>query len=34
MDQCGFSPEQENFIWRWIRREINLVADTVEEEIG
>ncbi|MEQ8959069.1 MAG: hypothetical protein RLP02_14295, partial [Coleofasciculus sp. C2-GNP5-27] len=34
MDRCGFSPEQQGFIWRWIRREINLVADTVEEEIG
>jgi hypothetical protein len=33
MDQCGFSPEQQDFIWRWIRREINLVADTSDEEI-
>lgn len=33
MDRCGFSPEQQDFIWRWIRREINLVADTTEEEI-
>ncbi|MEQ8385550.1 MAG: NACHT domain-containing protein [Coleofasciculus sp. A1-SPW-01] len=34
MDRCGFSPEQQNFIWRWIRRDINLVADTTDEEIG
>jgi hypothetical protein len=33
MDRCGFSPEQQDFIWRWIRREINLVADTLDEEI-
>ncbi|MEQ9672240.1 hypothetical protein [Coleofasciculus sp. G2-EDA-02] len=33
MDRCGFSPEQQDFIWRWIRREINLVADTPEYEI-
>ncbi|MEQ9000044.1 MAG: NACHT domain-containing protein [Coleofasciculus sp. B1-GNL1-01] len=32
MDRCGFSPEQQDFIWRWIRQEINLVADTEEEE--
>ncbi|EDX72139.1 NACHT domain family [Coleofasciculus chthonoplastes PCC 7420] len=32
MDRCGFSLEQQDFIWRWIRREINLVADTEEEE--
>jgi len=31
MDRCGFSPEQQDFIWRWIRREINLVADTLDE---
>jgi hypothetical protein len=34
MDRCGFSPEQQDFIWRWIRREINLVADIADEEIG
>ncbi|MEQ8974663.1 MAG: NACHT domain-containing protein [Coleofasciculus sp. C1-SOL-03] len=34
MDRCGFSPEQQDFIWRWIRRDINLVADIADEEIG
>ena len=25
MDKCTFTNEQQNFIWRWIRKEINLV---------
>lgn len=25
LTRCGFNEEQQAFIWRWIRREINLV---------
>jgi hypothetical protein len=25
MDRCGFSPEQQDFIWRWVRREIGVI---------
>ena len=25
MDKCRFTNEQQNFIWRWIRKEVNLV---------
>lgn len=32
MDRCGFSSEQQEFIWRWVRREINLVGEAAEEE--
>ena len=32
MDRCGFSTEQQEFIWRWVRREINLVGEVAEEE--
>jgi hypothetical protein len=26
MDKCGFSHEQQSFVWHWIRKEIHLVA--------
>jgi hypothetical protein len=32
MDRCGFTPEQQDFIWRWVRHEINLVGEVAEEE--
>jgi hypothetical protein len=32
MDRCGFTTEQQYFIWRWVRREINLVGEVAEEE--
>jgi hypothetical protein len=32
MDRCGFTPEQQDFVWRWVRREINLVGEVAEEE--
>jgi len=32
MNRCGFTPEQQDFIWRWVRREINLVGEVAEEE--
>jgi hypothetical protein len=32
MDRCGFSTEQQDFVWRWVRREINLVEKAVDEE--
>jgi hypothetical protein len=32
MDRCGFSTEQQEFIWRWVRREINLVGEADDEE--
>jgi hypothetical protein len=32
MDKCGFTPEQQDFTWRWVRREINLVEKAVDEE--
>jgi hypothetical protein len=32
MDRCGFSTQQQEFIWRWVRREINLVGEVAEEE--
>lgn len=25
MCRCGFTPEQQAFAWRWIRREVNFV---------
>jgi hypothetical protein len=34
MDRCGFSPEQQDFIWRWVRGEINLVEKATDEEIA
>ena len=33
LDRCGFSPEQQAFVWRWIRREMNLVEPAAEEEL-
>jgi hypothetical protein len=30
MDRCGFSPEQQDFIWRWVRGEINRPLAKVE----
>lgn len=27
LDQCHFSAKQQRFIWRWVRKEINLVVD-------
>jgi hypothetical protein len=32
MDRCGFTPEQQDFIWRWVRHEINLVGEVADEE--
>jgi len=32
MDRCGFRAEQQDFVWRWVRREINLVEKAVDEE--
>jgi hypothetical protein len=32
MDKCGFSTQQQEFVWRWVRREINLVGEVAEEE--
>lgn len=29
---CGFSPEQQTFIWRWIRKELDLVKKTASRE--
>ena len=26
LNQCHFTPQQQDFIWRWIRKEISLVA--------
>lgn len=25
MDQCGFTSNQQDFIWRWIQKDIDLV---------
>jgi hypothetical protein len=33
IDRCGFIAEQQDFVWRWVRREINLVEKAADEEI-
>ena len=32
LNRCNFNPKQRDFIWKWIRREINLVAIANSEE--
>lgn len=27
LDNCQFTPEQQAFIWRWVKREVNLIED-------
>jgi hypothetical protein len=34
LDGCGFTDEQQTFVWRWVRKEINLVEWTEQEEIN
>lgn len=33
MDRCGFTPKQQDFIWRWIQKDIDLIKNKGHNEL-